>query len=474
MTRLPRRARSRDAALAPVRLAELELSRPIVPVWAGRSPVSGLSYGSVELLVRLHGDPLGTVALEPAAGPISPARVASVVQAELGRRIAEHLRADGEPPAALPVDGVAGGPSVPSCRVVAELEHAAGQAPLVSVVVASFRRPQSLVRCVRSLLSNDHPNFEVVVVDNCPGDDAARAALAEAFGAEPRLRYVAEPQAGTSRARNRGIAEARGEVIAFADDDVVTDPGWISAHAGSFADPAVGAVAGLTHPLELETPAQVWFERFGGFARGHRARTFAADEPEPPSGLWPYTSGAVGAGGNFAARTAVLRRLGGFDTRLGPGTPTTGGEDLDLSLRVLLDGGRIRYEPAALARHQHRRDGDAVRAQVVSYGVGGVAMLTKWWLADPRLRRLVLRRLARIAKLAVTPLNQARPATASPPRSLLLAQLRGYLLGPLRWLLVARQRPEPIPQPLAALLPRPRSEPRLAPVSLDDLQGGAR
>src|SRR5207253_481182 len=84
----------------------------------------------------------------------------------------------------------------------------------------------------------------------------------------------------------------------------------ISAHAGSFADPAVGAVAGLTHPLELETPAQVWFERFGGFARGHRARTFAADEPEPPSGLWPYTPGAAGAGGNFAARPPVHRRRG--------------------------------------------------------------------------------------------------------------------------------------------------------------------
>lgn len=444
-------------AFSPVLLADLELSEPIEPVRAGHSPVTAIPYGAAALLVRLHGDPLGIVTLPLTDGCLSAATVARAVQAELGDRIAEHLAADGLPPRMLPLEGYRTGPELPRCLEAADLVRTAAGAPVVSVVVATFRRPELVVRCVSSLLASDYPNFEVLVVDNSPDRPDTCRALAPLLAADSRVRYLVEPDPGVARARNRGIAESRGEVVIFTDDDAAVDPGWISAHVAAFANPDVTAVSGLTHPLELETSAQAWFEHFAGFARGHRRLAFVLDEATPPTMLWPYTCGAVGSGVNFSARTAVLRRLGGFDTRLGPGTGTTGGEDLDLALRLLLDGGQITYEPRALLRHQHRRDPDILQQQIFSYGIGAVAMLTKWWLADRRLRRLVLTRLGRIARLSVTPPRAERSAGKPAPRSLLLWQLRGYLLGPLRWLAVVRERPEPLPLP-PPWPPRPGSQ----------------
>ena len=76
----------------------------------------------------------------------------------------------------------------------------------------------------------------------------------------PRWRYVCEPQPGLDRARNRAIAESRGEIVAFTDDDVEVDPGWVRAAAIHFANPEVMAVTGLVEPAELETRAQERFE----------------------------------------------------------------------------------------------------------------------------------------------------------------------------------------------------------------------
>ena len=92
-----------------------------------------------------------------------------------------------------------------------------------------------------------------------------------------RVRYVREPRPGLDWARNRAIAEARGDVIAFTDDDVAVDPGWIRALVAAFgSDETVAAVTGLVLPAELETEAQVLFERYRSFSRGFVPRRIAA------------------------------------------------------------------------------------------------------------------------------------------------------------------------------------------------------
>jgi len=92
---------------------------------------------------------------------------------------------------------------------------------LVSVVVATCCKPDALERCLRSIFLCDYRNFEVIVVENRPGSSATRGMLAKHFPQETNLRYVEETHAGASRARNAGLALARGEIVAFTDDDVV-------------------------------------------------------------------------------------------------------------------------------------------------------------------------------------------------------------------------------------------------------------
>ena len=95
--------------------------------------------------------------------------------------------------------------------------------PMISVVVCTRNRPQSLLATLRSLTAMSYRPFEVVVVDNAPSSEATREAVLAEYGGDPRVRYVREPRPGLSCARNRGIEEAAADIVAFTDDDVIVD-----------------------------------------------------------------------------------------------------------------------------------------------------------------------------------------------------------------------------------------------------------
>jgi len=97
-------------------------------------------------------------------------------------------------------------------------------------VVCTCRRPAALTRCLAALSAQDHPNYDILVVDNDP-DGSAAAMVRQSF---PAVRYVAEGKPGVRFARNRGIAESAGKIIAFIDDDCVPVPGWLRSLAGNF------------------------------------------------------------------------------------------------------------------------------------------------------------------------------------------------------------------------------------------------
>ncbi|MEO8622922.1 MAG: glycosyltransferase family A protein, partial [bacterium] len=111
--------------------------------------------------------------------------------------------------------------------------------PPITVVVCTRDRTASLARCLDSLRALAYPAFEVVVVDNAPATRDT-AALVERLSAEwPTLRYVREDRPGLDWARNRGLAEARHDIVAYTDDDVRADRDWLSGVASAFADPTV-------------------------------------------------------------------------------------------------------------------------------------------------------------------------------------------------------------------------------------------
>jgi GT2 family glycosyltransferase len=275
---------------------------------------------------------------------------------------------------------------------VAEVD--ADRLPSITVVICTRNRTTLLKTALASVMACDYPNFDVVVVDNA-SDDAATVEYIEDL-ALPRVQVRVEPVPGLAVARNTGIVAARGEVVAFTDDDVVVDRMWLRRIGEAFAaDSSIGCVTGLVLSGELRTPAQSVFEKLlhkqAQWATTLTRESFDIDRPPPGNRLFPFQMGLYGTGANFALPRAVLQKLGGFDDGLGVGSPAGGGEDIDIFIRVITSGHRLFYEPAAMIWHRPHPDMSALQREVRTYGLGLGAWMTKV-ACDPVLAPMALRR----------------------------------------------------------------------------------
>jgi GT2 family glycosyltransferase len=318
-----------------------------------------------------------------------------------------------------------------------------GVAPPVSVVVTTCQNPEALERAVRSILACAYTPLEVVVVENRPGASQTSDVLRRCFG-DARVRYVEERRPGLSRARNAGLARAAGEIIAFTDDDVCADPGWIAAAVRGFARPERPAcVTGLILPLALEAQTQVLLEEFAAFGKGFDRRLWRLPEYRDVDPLFPYTAGQTGSGANIFLRATVAREIGGFDPRLGTGTPAAGGEDLDLFIRLAHLGHSIAYEPGAIVWHEHPAGWPRLRRQAYRYGVGLTAMLTKQMIKGPHRHRLVAAIPAGMRYAADPDTRKNAGKGPGYPRALDRLERLGMAMGPPAYLasLASRRRP---------------------------------
>ena len=239
----------------------------------------------------------------------------------------------------------------------------------------------------RALREAQACDAEVLVVDNA-STDATPAVLARLQHETPALRLVREPRLGLSAARNRALAEARGEVVAFLDDDAVPRPGWLAAHLAPYDTPEVISVGGRIR-LAFSAPPPAWLApslhcAFGAFDLGdapRRVRYRPGDE-------YPY-------GGNISFRRTTAQAFGGFSTRMGlRGSVQLQHEETDLCYRIDHAGGEIRYAPAAvvdhavlaerltpawlIARHWHRGQSDAL-FQLTNRGLRHALGRVRWY-----------------------------------------------------------------------------------------------
>lgn len=389
-----------DPGFEPVRLLQLELADAAASEPAPADP----AYRRARVLVRSHGRPVGAVDTDLTGG-------------ELGRSVIKRIHAD------LDVSGT------PDPDVGHDHHEAMPGGLTATVVVATHNRPDQLRGCLDSVFATGYPELEVVVVDNAPSTEETRALVQRSY---PGVRYVREDVPGLARAHNRALDLVRTPVVAFTDDDVVVDPGWVRSLVAAFAAGGtdVACVTGLIWPAELETATQASIEGNGAFGKGFARRNYDLRDHRPPDPLFPYTAGRLGSGANMAFRTRVLREtLGGFDPALGAGAGGRGGDDLAAFADVILAGHSLVYEPAAIVHHRHSRQPAAVRAQAFNYGVGLSAYLTRLALRRPA----VLVDFARLAPRAVRhllhgpPAEQPRPRR---PRGDLPRQLLGMAVGP--------------------------------------------
>jgi GT2 family glycosyltransferase len=305
--------------------------------------------------------------------------------------------------------------------------------PDTSIIVPTIGGDvDELVVCIKGLLSQLLPPLEVIVVDNRPTNQPVHAAIAAHFSDEPRVRLIEEPVRGLSAARNAGLRAARGGFIAFADDDIQADPGWLRIARERFEEaPDIACVTGLIIPIELENEAQLLFDRFAGFGKGFVARTYRLDEPPEDEPLFPYTPGRFGSGANAVFRRADLEALGGYDNLLGAGTPASGGEDTDMYFRIVASGRALSYEPAAIVWHRHPGSLSEVREHVFTYGVGLGATLTKQAMSLGTNLHLIRRLPAALVYLVHPRSHRNARKGGDFPRSLSLLELIGLAYGPI-------------------------------------------
>lgn len=379
-------------------------------------------YEAVEAMVHLHGAPLGSVRVPITGGSCSASSLADAIVKQVGSSALMHLVDD------WLATGFPSERGTPGSLLSIEHPDPSPDLPSISVAVCTRDRSEHLAACLASIELLRYPSLDVVVVDNAPTNDFTESLVRKRF---PRFRYVREARPGLDWARNRAIVESSSEVIAFTDDDVIVDPQWATAIGRAFAEEeALAAVTGLVAPLELSTPAQVLFERYGGFGRGFVRRWYRVG-PRSKDHIW---GGGFGTGANMAFRRTVFDEIGPFDPALDVGTITNGGGDSEMFFRVLQEGYSLRYEPAALVRHRHRRDYGALHTQLTNHGVGFYSCLVRCALAYPEKRTAIARfalswfRRWNIRRLL---LSFIRPSRF--PRELIVAELRGSLKGLTRY-----------------------------------------
>ena len=307
--------------------------------------------------------------------------------------------------------------------------------PILTIAICTKDRPEGVERLLRSLreqmaaLPGGSAGYEILIVDNAPSDERTRELAAR----YPEVRYAREPRPGLNFARNRALREASGEVLAFLDDDVIVDQYWSIGLARAWAENRdAAAFTGQVLPMELETEAQVIFEKRGGFRRGFDRVRYGPVLPRNP--LYPGGAGIFGAGANMAFRVAVLRQLGGFDEALDTGAAVPGGGDLDIFYRIIRAGHPLVYEPRFLVFHQHRRDMRSLFVQYRrSWGLGFMCYVSKCLTNDPERRvnliRLILWWFVNLLLYFQRHLRRKLQGRRHFPPSLFLGELWGGAIG---------------------------------------------
>lgn len=215
----------------------------------------------------------------------------------------------------------------------------------ISIAICTYNRADVLTETLASLLAclNESVDSEVLVVDNNSTD--ATGVIAKTFCARnPGFRYIFEQVQGLSHARNTAIAQAKGDVIAFADDDVYFDAGWLENLANCFtSDLHLDCLGGKVVP-HFEEPPPDWLAGHMMWIYGATRYGDVSKVINPPD---------IPIGCNMAFRTSVFKRIGAFDVALGRvGKSLLSNEESELFGRMAQAGMVTRYAPNVSVLHR--------------------------------------------------------------------------------------------------------------------------
>lgn len=234
----------------------------------------------------------------------------------------------------------------------------------VSVIICTRNRPQDVAACLPTVLACLRADWEAVLVDQSDGPETRAVAARLAAGC-PALRYLPTETVGKSRALDLGIAHARGEILAFTDDDCEAPPDWLERVSAAFgADAGADILFGPVLPSPAIPDVQ---------AVCVPAWSFPAARDLRPGEV-------CGMGANMALRRTALDRLPEgprFDPALGPGARFPAGEEGDFVYRLRRAGARAALRPDLHLYHRAWRTPDHWRSVLHGYGAGDAAFFAK-------------------------------------------------------------------------------------------------
>ncbi len=232
--------------------------------------------------------------------------------------------------------------------------HLGWTKPKVSVVIRTRDREEVLPECLDRLLADRELPFEIIVVD-ASSSDATQGVLAQ-YPTVVNCRLGDVPYSAVL-ARNAGLDRAKGDIVAFIDDDCFVLPGWLRELARAFVDPEVTAAGGrvIYHPWKRceygEPIARLDLARDVIEAEWDRVLYGTVEVPHLP-------------GGNCAVRRQAALSVGGFDTNF---VGSANGEETDFFLRISRLGGRMVFVPTAVVEHRAAPRADRMARSVTNY-----------------------------------------------------------------------------------------------------------
>ncbi len=224
--------------------------------------------------------------------------------------------------------------------------------PSISVVVCTYNGNRTIRDCLEGLRKVDYPNFEVIVVND--GSTDGTEIIAKEYG----FRVISIPNGGLSNARNVGMRAAKGEIVAYIDDDAVPDPQWLTYLAATFLSTDHVGVGGPNIPPADDGPI---------------AECVANSPGGPIHVLLTDQQAEHIPGCNMAFRKAALEAIGGFDPQF-----RIAGDDVDLCWRILKRGWTLGFNPAAMVWHHRRNSVKSYWKQQLNYGKAEGYLERKW------------------------------------------------------------------------------------------------
>lgn len=279
---------------------------------------------------------------------------------------------------------------------------------LISVVVPTFDRPESLRKILKALESQTHAAREIIIVDDGSSDET-EATVRQFQG----VKYLYQQNRGPAAARNTASREARGEIIALTDDDCMPPINWLEQIAQGYrSHPEIAGVGGPCRApaeiLESNLYAQYEWNYERGMLPSRHYIEWLTRGRLTWRGRWcgqgDYVGGMdcpSGRSNNISYRLSVFKALNGFDETF----PFAAGEDADFKIRLCLAGHQLLWLDDMIVEHHHAYTSQRFRAQHFTYGRGVVHLERKYLGRPTPYWRAALRLLKRTARPLLTFLN---------------------------------------------------------------------